>query len=76
MAINPELSDKDVRRWKVERLQIEADEPTNLNTLNVICHNEEAQARALGSEHRYKLNFFDRLFANWGSFRSTYSSLS
>lgn len=64
--------DPDVRRWEVERLRIEADEPPSIDTLNVLCHNHEVEARGLGAEYYYHLNWWDRLFANLFSLRSTY----
>lgn len=53
MARTPAPSDKDRGRWNAKRLLIERDEPTALRMLDIHCHNEEATARDLGSEHIY-----------------------
>lgn len=76
IAVAATPSDADVRAWEVARLLLEADEPPPIDTLNVLCHNQEAEARGLSAEHRYQLNWWDRTFAQLISFRSTYQSES
>lgn len=61
-AASPSRSD--VRRWVGAKLRIEAEEPTPNNVLNVLCHNEEAEARGYGSEHIYRVRWWQRAFAH------------
>lgn len=63
------------RGWKAERLRIEGEEPSSLDTLNVICHNEEAEARGIGPEYRHYVARIDRWLAQIISFRSDYPTL-
>ena len=57
-----------VRKWKAARLRIEKDEPTPLSALNVICHNEEAEARGLGIEYQYKIGILKSTFRHLFTF--------
>lgn len=47
-----------IRLWKAKKLKIEADEPTAIDTLNVLCHNQEAEARGYGPEHRHRVRWW------------------
>lgn len=67
IARAPSISAADVRNWTADRLLLEASEPPSLGTLNVICHNEEVEARGLGDEHLRRLNILDRCLAQVGS---------
>jgi hypothetical protein len=49
----------------VDRLIIEKDEPTSLDVLNVICSNDELEAR--GYDYKYKVGFWQRLFSQFGN---------
>jgi hypothetical protein len=59
----------DLRRWTVERLHIEADEPPILRVLDAVCYNEQARSMGYGEEAFAKIGFFQRLFANFFDFR-------
>lgn len=48
---------------KAKRLAIEKGEPTALDALNVICHNEEAEARGYGRDHIYRVGWGQKVFA-------------
>ncbi len=49
--------------FQSERLDIEAEEPTKYDVLDIICHNEIA--KAMGRDDSiYKIGFFQRLFRN------------
>ena len=51
-------SEEEIRRWRERRLLIEKDEPTQIDALNVRCHNEEAEARGLGKEDTYYIRWY------------------
>lgn len=53
----------DVRRWHGAKIRIEAEEPTPNNVLNVLCHNEEAEARGYGPDHIYQVRWWQRAMA-------------
>ncbi len=75
IAGEPAPTDQKLRKWMVEKLRIQADEPPILGTLNVLCHNEEAEARGYGSEHRYRLPLVERSLAQWCTLRGSYDDL-
>ena len=75
MAVRDMPTREDYGRWSAERLRIEGDEPPPLSTLNVLCHNLEAQARDLPAREQYLLSPLDRLVAPLGSFRANYERL-
>lgn len=52
-----------IRKWKGAKLRIEAEEPTVKDVLNVICHNEEAEARGYQDDHVHVVRWWQRLFA-------------
>jgi hypothetical protein len=54
-----------VREWRAERLTLEADEPPPIETLNVLCHNLEAEARGLGPEHQREITWWNRAFVQF-----------
>jgi hypothetical protein len=58
-----QLNLNEVNELRSERLMLEKGEPSSLDALNVICHNEEAEARGYGSSDRYKIGGFQRLVA-------------
>jgi hypothetical protein len=58
-----QLSEAEIDELRAERLMLEKGEPSSLDALNVICHNEEAEARGYGSSDRYKIGGFQRLVA-------------
>lgn len=53
----------DMQAWQAKKLTIEADEPTVIDILNVICHNAEAQARGYSLNHQYPVRWYQHLFA-------------
>jgi len=53
-------SHSELRRWMGAKYRIEADEPTPNNVLNVLCHNEESEARGYGPEHLYHVRWWQR----------------
>lgn len=55
-----------VRALRAERLIIEADEPVAINALNILCHNEEAEARGYGDNLRYRIGRFQRIVSSSG----------
>ena len=47
-----------------KRLTLEKSEPTALDALNVICHNEEAaESRGCGRDHLYRVGWGQKIFA-------------
>lgn len=56
------IDERVVCELKARRLAIEVDEPTPNNVLNVICHNEEVEARGLDSRNIRRIYWFQRLF--------------
>lgn len=64
-------TEADVRRVMIARLRIEADEPAAIDTLNVICHNAEAESRGW-DEQIVPLRRVDYVFQHICSLRSTY----
>lgn len=52
-----------VARVKSKRYEIYADAPAMNRVLEVVCHNEEVQARGLPITHEYKLTKVQRFFA-------------
>lgn len=53
-------SHSDLRRWMGAKYRIEAEEPSPNNVLNVLCHNEEAEARGYGPEHVHRVRWWQR----------------
>ena len=64
MAAHAAPGAAELRAWTAERLMIEADEPPVISVLNVLCHNAEAVARGYGDDQRYRVRWWQRLFAN------------
>ena len=63
LACTPMTTDsRAICELKARRLAIEVDEPTPNNVLNVICHNEEVEARGLDSSNIRRIYWFQRLF--------------
>lgn len=58
-------NENELKRLEVERILIEADEPTPLRVLDMMCHNEEAFAQGYGDEHIYELGFRGYLQHLW-----------
>jgi hypothetical protein len=55
--------DDDVaRRYRSEVLQLEASETPSIHTLNVVCHNQECEARGHGPEDLRTIYWYNRLF--------------
>ncbi|MGA8551738.1 MAG: hypothetical protein WB678_16035 [Stellaceae bacterium] len=48
---------------KGKRLALERGEPTALDALNVICHNEEAEARGYDRDQIYRVGWGQKIFA-------------
>jgi hypothetical protein len=55
-----------VRKLMAERLTIEASEPIALTALNILCHNEEAEARGY-DDRIYKIGWFQRIVIQLGT---------
>jgi hypothetical protein len=53
---------------KARRLALEKTEPTALDALNVICHNEEAEARGYGRDQIYRVSWGQKIFAQLVTF--------
>jgi hypothetical protein len=64
--------DATARRYASEVLQLEASEPPSIHTLNVICHNQECEARGHGPEHLRKIYWYNRLFKSWFTVRDRF----
>jgi len=65
--INREREDfthEDLRRFTVQRLEIEQEEPPTLYVLDAICHNELLRAMGYGKEYFVQVNWYQRLLAN------------
>ncbi len=63
LAVRGEVSDEDLRALRSEILAIEAREPPIKRYLDLICHNQVAVA--LGSDDLERLNFWQRMFAQY-----------
>jgi hypothetical protein len=63
MDLDPSMAS--INAFTVERLNIEAVEPPILRILDLICHNELCRAMGMGEERMAKINFFQRLFAQF-----------
>ncbi|MEI6985921.1 MAG: hypothetical protein WCK65_07325 [Rhodospirillaceae bacterium] len=61
----------ELRKWRAERLLIEADEPSINSVINILCHNAEVGARGRQNEdeHIYWVHWFRRMCANLVSLR-------
>ena len=57
-------SEKTLAKVAQERLELEAAEPPVKHALNVLCHNELAQAMGYRDEEMYTVGFFKRWTAN------------
>lgn len=55
-------------KFKSRRLALEKNEPTPLQALNVICHNEEATARGYGKDQIYRVGWPQRILAQFVTF--------
>ena len=56
---------KRIAELKTKRLTLEKNEPTALDALNVICHNEEAEARGYDASLRYKIGWLQKIVAQF-----------
>jgi hypothetical protein len=65
MASEGAPDDAIARRYESEVLQLEASEPPSIHTLNVICHNQECQARGHGPDDQYRIFLINRIFKSW-----------
>ena len=54
-----------IRAWGAKKLRLQADEPTNIDVLNVICANEELEGR--GYDHKYLVRWWQRPFSHFFS---------
>jgi hypothetical protein len=72
MARVADPTEEQVRRWRADRLMIEADERPPIESLNMICHNMEADARGLGTEHKYRVSRLNRAFAQFFTVRNDF----
>lgn len=67
MATAVSCDDGAGRAFEAEVLQLEASEPPSIHTLNVICHNQECEARGLPQEDRCKIYWINRIFKSVGT---------
>jgi hypothetical protein len=64
--LDPERLDANlIREYQAERLLLEKGEPSALDALNVICHNEEAEARGYDKDQRCEVGWFQKLVAQF-----------
>lgn len=75
MAAADAADDATGRAFEAEVLQLEASEPPSIHTLNVICHNQECEARGLPQESRCKIYFVNRIFKSWGTVIDRFPSM-
>lgn len=61
-----QVTSEAAREFKAKRLRIEKDETSSIDAINVLCHNEECEARGL--EGKARVGFFKRVFANFFTF--------
>lgn len=54
------ITDKNLKQFKAERLNIESDEPPVLKVLDSICHNELMRAMGFPEERFLKIGFLQR----------------
>lgn len=75
MAAAEYADDATGRGFEAEVLQLEASEPPIIHTLNVICHNQECEARGLPQEHRCRIYLVNRIFKSWFTVIDRFPSL-
>lgn len=63
MALTANPTEVHLREWRAQRQAIEKDEPTAIDALDIRCHNQEAEARGYGPEYRYRLRWWQSVFA-------------
>ncbi|HEY3910758.1 MAG TPA: hypothetical protein VGM07_12815 [Stellaceae bacterium] len=63
LAQSSAVDDRRLAELKARRLAFEKGEPTALDALNVICHNEEAEARGYGRDQIYHVGLGQKIFA-------------
>jgi hypothetical protein len=59
-------SEAEYKKLLSKRRQIEREEPTGLDVLNVICSNEVRESK--GYDYKYKVRYLQGLFAQFGDF--------
>ena len=59
-----ELSEKRLNKLQNQRLQIEVDEPTTIDALNIVCRNIQAQAQGHPRSELTHIRWYQRLFCN------------
>ena len=59
------ISDKKLKSFQVERLEIESDEPAKKAILDIICHNELCKAMGYSVDEQVNLRFYQRWAANY-----------
>jgi hypothetical protein len=75
MATATRSDDAAGAEFEAEVLQVEASEPPSIHTLNVICHNQECEARGLPQENRCKVYLVNRVFKSWFTVYDKFPSL-
>jgi hypothetical protein len=65
IATEAAQDDASARRYTAEVLQLEASEPPSIHTLNVICHNQECEARGHEPDDQFHIYFVNRIFKSW-----------
>lgn len=61
---NVEDTDNKLAQFQNKRLQIEVDEPTNNEILNVLCHNIQAESEGHPKSELYRISWYHRMFYN------------
>ena len=62
------LTEESIEKFTAERLEIEADEPPILRTLDLLCHNELARAMGIPESSLVRIGPLKKIFANLISF--------
>jgi hypothetical protein len=63
LASAPAPTAEMLRECRARRLLIEKDEPHVIAVLNVLCHNEEAEARGYGKDQLWKVRPYQRILS-------------
>lgn len=59
-----EITEAELHRLQIRRLEIEEREPPTIQVINVSCHNEEVVAGGYGAEHLARVRWHHRVLAS------------
>lgn len=76
VAVERPITTAELANLNIIRLRIEADEPTSMAVLNVICQNEEAEARGYDNEYTYRIGWLARIFRHFFSLQENFISVA